>query len=57
MAQQEQGVRVVREAFWHHMNGYPELVTARTTVRVGHPLIKKFGDFFYPPGFVDIDTK
>lgn len=54
---QPRGIRVVRESFWHQVNGYPEMIKKGTTVRASHPLVKKYEDYFQPPGYVDIEDK
>ena len=49
-------MRAARESFiYHDEDGVPHLISAGTTVRVGHPLLDRFGDMFWPASHVDID--
>ena len=52
---QVRSIRVVRETFIHNENGFPEVVQRGTTVREGHPLLKKFQRFFQPVGYAELD--
>jgi hypothetical protein len=47
------GIRRIETSFYVGHDFYPR----GTTVRVGHPLIEQFPQFFYPAGSVDVELE